>query len=338
MPVHNEQAFFYAIILGRELNIVFMGTPDFAVPSLKILLDNGFNIVGVITSPDKPSGRGRKIQYSAVKTFALQAGLNVLQPANLKDPEFIEELRSLKPDLQVVVAFRMLPEVVWAMSPMGTFNLHASLLPQYRGAAPINWAIINGETKTGATTFLLDKEIDTGKILQQESVEIGQSDNAGDLHDILMTIGSQLVLKTAIAIMNGQISPQDQTRLISKETSLRKAPKILKEDCGIDWARPVSDVHNFIRGLSPYPGAHSRLKSADGIIHIVKIYKTSLHQLLSIGKPGEIITNSKDFLHVNTSDGLFAIEEIQVAGKQRMTISDFLRGFQVNDEWVFMSK
>src|SRR5690554_5972693 len=232
---------------GKKLRIVFMGTPDFAVPSLEMLVENGYNVVGVITAPDKPAGRGKKLTESAVKKFAIKNNLKILQPEKLRNPKFIEELKSLKADLQIVVAFRMLPEVVWNMPRLGTFNLHASLLPQYRGAAPLNWAIINGETKTGVTTFLLDHKIDTGKILFRNEIEIGYNDTVGDLHDRLMVAGTSLVLETVNALAEGKVKPIPQTEILPEE-KIKNAPKIFKEDCKIDWTKDVEPVRNLIRG------------------------------------------------------------------------------------------
>ena len=239
----------------KDLRIIYMGTPDFAVEPLKQLVENGYNIVGVITMPDKPAGRGHKLQYSPVKEYALSKGLTLLQPTKLKDEAFIEELKSLNADLQIVVAFRMLPEVVWNMPRLGTFNLHASLLPQYRGAAPINWAIINGETETGITTFFLTHEIDTGKIIQQEKIAIEDTDNVGIIHDKLMFKGSELVLQTVDAILRGDIKPKPQEELYQSESELKPAPKIFKETCKIDFCKTTKEVYDLIRGMSPYPAA-----------------------------------------------------------------------------------
>ncbi len=243
----------------EDLRIVFMGTPDFAVPSLKAIIDSGYNVVGVITAPDKKAGRGRKINMSAVKIFALKNYLNILQPANLKDEAFLSELKALNPDLQVVVAFRMLPVSVWSLPPLGTFNLHASLLPQYRGAAPINYAIINGEKETGLTTFLLDDKIDTGRILMQERTEISDNDTAGTLHDRLMIMGSKLIVNTIDRLVKNEITPIDQTYL-ADDSDIRKAPKISKDDCRINWYNNSITIRNYVRGLSPYPAAMTILK------------------------------------------------------------------------------
>lgn len=310
----------------KELHIVFMGTPDFAVESLRALIENDYNVVGVITAPDKPAGRGYKFQPSAVKKYALSAGLPVLQPENLKNEIFLNKLKRLQADIQVVVAFRMLPEVVWSMPPMGTFNLHASLLPQYRGAAPINWVLINGEKETGVTTFFLKHEIDTGEIIFQEKAPIGENDNAETLHDHLMMLGARLVLKTIDAVITGTVSSLPQSELIKEEKELKPAPKIYKETCRINWNRPVREIHNFIRGLSPYPAAWTEFK-VDGEKMNFKIFTTKAspetHQLL----PGEIVTDNKTTLRVAAQDGFIDILDIQLSGKRRMKTRDFLNGF-----------
>lgn len=303
------------------MRIVFMGTPEFAVPSLKILHENGHNIVGVITAPDKPKGRGKKLLGTPVKEYAESVGLNILQPTNLKSPDFVEQLRSLNADLQIVVAFRMLPEVVWSMPPLGTFNLHGSLLPQYRGAAPINWAIINGETETGVTTFFLKHEIDTGNIILQEKEPIGLDDTVGDVYTRLMNKGADLVLKTVETIAKGemQLLPQDDS------LELKKAPKIHKDTCKIDWDCASSTVRNFIRGLSPYPAAWTILGDKK-----FKVYKGRAAQSNRDGgtKPGDYITDNKTYLSVKTKDGWFDLLELQMEGKKRMSIEDLLRGFK----------
>ncbi len=311
---------------GKDLRIVFMGTPDFAVANLKALVDGGYQVVGVITSPDKLAGRGRKLHESAVKKYATDNNLHVLQPEKLKNTEFIAELKSLKADLQVVVAFRMLPEIVWNMPRLGTFNLHASLLPQYRGAAPLNWAIINGEKETGVTTFLLDQEIDTGKILFKEKVDIGNNDNVGDLHDKLMNIGSGLVVKTVDSLATGNFQAIDQAEM--KESRNRKhAPKIFKDDCRIDWSKSASEVHNLIRGLSPYPAAWTELEKENGETLGLKVFSTEINKNTS-SSPGEIESDGKTYLKVSTSDYWIKINELQLAGKKRMKTEDLLRGFQ----------
>lgn len=311
----------------KDLRIVFLGTPDFAVESLKILVENNYNIVGIITAPDKPAGRGQKIMKSAVKVYAEEQSLNILQPTNLKDESFIEELKSLKPDLQIVVAFRMLPEKVWDLPPIGTFNLHASLLPQYRGAAPINWAIINGEKETGVTTFFLEHKIDTGKIIMQESVTIDGNENAGSLHDKLMLKGSRLVLKTVQALSYNSVQLKDQSVLTGDGIELKAAPKIFKEDCKIDWNDHIDIIYNKIRGLSPYPAAWTELKSANKPISC-KIFDVSPESSLHDFVPGTLISENATSLMVAVQGGFIHINELQLAGKKRMKTEDFLRGFQ----------
>lgn len=317
----------------EDVRIVFMGTPDFAIPTIEAIVKSGYNVVGVITAPDRQSGRGRKIKTSAVKDYALEHNLNILQPTNLKDKEFINELSLLEPNLQVVVAFRMLPEIVWSMPKLGTFNLHASLLPQYRGAAPINYALINGDSETGLTTFFLDKEIDTGRIIEQISEEILPDDNVGSLHDRLMKKGAQLVLSTIEKIISGNISTIDQRSI---KEDLRPAPKLTKEGCRIDWSQTSVHINNFIRGLSPYPAAISNLVTKDGIQINTKIYDINIVENDSVSsQPGSIITDSKEYLHVRTGDGIVSINEIQQAGKKRMKIVDFLRGQAKIQEFRF---
>ncbi len=313
-----------------------MGTPDFAVPSLKALIEKGYNVVGVITAPDREAGRGRKIMMSAVKKFALENNLNILQPQKLKNEYFLNELRSLRPNLQVVVAFRMLPEVVWAMPELGTFNLHASLLPQYRGAAPINFALINGETVTGLTTFFLDKEIDTGRIIHQEKIEINYDDDAGMLHDKMMERGSELVLNTVESILDDKVTANNQDSFLSKNEILKPAPKLKKEDCRINWNNTPINIYNFVRGLSPYPASYAILASKEGIQHIVKIFKVEIvSSLASDKKPGNILTDGKNYLDVEVRSGVVRILELQLSGKKRMGISDFLRGFQYVADFHF---
>ena len=320
----------------QDLRIVFMGTPDFAVPSLKALLEEGYNIVGVITAPDREAGRGRKIIMSAVKKFALENNLNILQPQKLKNEDFLNELRRLSPNLQIVVAFRMLPEIVWTMPALGTFNLHASLLPQYRGAAPINFAIINGETVTGLTTFFLDKEIDTGRIIQQERIEISNEDDAGTLHDNMMVRGSELVLNTVELIFNNKVTAHDQDSFLINNEILKPAPKLKKEDCSINWNNTPINIYNFVRGLSPYPASYAILASENGVQHIVKIFKVEIvSSLASDKKPGNILTDGKTYLDVEVKSGIVRILELQLSGKRRMGISDFLRGFQYVADFHF---
>ncbi|NVK51111.1 MAG: methionyl-tRNA formyltransferase [Cyclobacteriaceae bacterium] len=295
-----------------------MGTPEFAVPALEQLVAAGWNIVGVITAPDKPKGRGQKLIPSPVKEAALKYNLNVLQPTNLKSPEFLEELQKLKADLQIVVAFRMLPEVVWNMPPLGTFNLHASLLPDYRGAAPINWAIINGETETGVTTFFLKHEIDTGSIIFQEKVPILPEEDLGDVYTKLMNIGAKLVLKTVEAIAKDEVNPKPQ----DESKALHHAPKIYKETCQIDWKKNATEINNLIRGLSPYPAAWTLLQGK-----LCKIYKAKVHsENLSDKTAGEWLSDGKNYLKFQCGAGHLEVLEIQLEGKKRMTIKDFLRG------------
>lgn len=302
----------------KDLRIIYMGTPEFAVPSLQLLVENGFNVVAVITAPDKPKGRGQKLATSPVKDYAVSQDIPVLQPTNLKSPEFIEELKSYNANLQIVVAFRMLPEMVWDMPEIGTFNLHASLLPQYRGAAPINWAIINGEKETGVTTFFLKHEIDTGNIIFQEKEPIEEDDNVGDLYTRLMERGSKLVLKTVQAIQKGDYpqDPQDESG------EIKHAPKIFKETCEIDWSKSSEEVYNFIRGLSPYPAAWTMINGTQ-----FKIYEAEKLELTSAGdKPGDYSTDNKTYLHIQTGGSALSIKELQMQGKKRMNIEDFLRG------------
>ena len=327
----------------EELRIVYMGTPDFAVESLRALVEGGYNVVGVVTMPDKPMGRhGSVLQPSPVKKYALEKGLTVLQPEKLKDETFLDELRALKADLQIVVAFRMLPEVVWNMPPMGTFNLHASLLPQYRGAAPINWAVINGETETGITTFFLKHEIDTGKIIQQVRVPIHETDNVEDVHDRLMLLGGQLVTETVDNILAGTIQPIDQSELVGANVELKPAPKIFHETCQINWNQPMKKVYDFIRGLSPYPAAWSEFEDAKGKKQSVKIFSTSMVERVFTAselmpKPGEMLTDGKTYLHVMCQNGLLSINELQMAGKKRLPIADFLRGFEMKERMAFIA-
>ena len=283
---------------GKELRIVFMGTPEFAISSLKELVENGYNVVGVITAPDKPAGRGNKLSESAVKKYAVENNVKVLQPEKLKNPEFLTELEGLKADLQVVVAFRMLPEVVWNMPPIGTFNLHGSLLPQYRGAAPLNWAVINGETKTGVTTFLLDHEIDTGKIIFKRETPIGENETVGDVHDRLMEIGATLVVETVDAIAEGNIQPIPQTELI-EGTEIKHAPKIFKEDCKIDWNKDSESIRNLIRGLSPYPAAWANLVNEQtGSEIITKLFFAQKTDSVKNASPGTYETDQIGRAHV----------------------------------------
>ncbi|MBR1942090.1 MAG: methionyl-tRNA formyltransferase [Bacteroidaceae bacterium] len=314
-----------------ELKIVYMGTPDFAVEPLRCLVEGGYNVVGVITMPDKPAGRGHKIQYSPVKQYALEHNLPLLQPEKLKDEAFIEALRAWKADLQIVVAFRMLPEVVWAMPPLGTFNLHASLLPQYRGAAPINWAVINGDTETGITTFFLKHEIDTGEVIQQVRIPIADTDDVGIVHDKLMILGGKLVVETVDAILAGTVHSVPQETLITEE--LRPAPKIFKDTCRIRWDQPVKRVYDFVRGLSPYPAAWTELHKPDGSVETLKIFQTAkieqAHQLPT----GTIRTDGKAYLHVAVLGGFIDILSLQLPGKKRLPVAELLRGYHITEEY-----
>lgn len=319
--------------MKEALSIVFLGTPHFAVDSLAILTGNGYHVKAVVTAPDQPAGRGQSLRCSPVKEFALLHGIRVLQPQKLKDPDFISELFSLNADLFIVVAFRMLPEIVWKMPRLGTFNLHASLLPQYRGAAPINRAIMNGETETGITTFFLKQEIDTGEIIFQEKMAIHPDETAGELHDRMMVSGARLVLKTTEAIASGKITRTDQSKLISSTIPLKTAPKIFREDCLIDWSQTNAEIINKVRGLCPYPAAFTHLISPAGEIFPVKIFKVAPATVESKPEPAKLLTDGKSILTVFTADGALKILEIQLAGKKVMKTDEFLRGFRLNTDW-----
>lgn len=312
----------------KDLRIVYMGTPEFAVESLKRLVEGGYNIVGVITMPDKPMGRhGSVLQPSPVKQYAVSQGLKVLQPEKLKNEEFVAELRSLNADLQIVVAFRMLPEVVWSMPRLGTFNLHASLLPQYRGAAPINWAVINGDTETGITTFFLKHEIDTGEIIDQVRVPIADTDNVEVVYERLMRLGGDLVLKTVDAILEGSVKtiPQEELAQVGE---LHPAPKIFKETCRIDWTIGVKRIYDFVRGLSPYPAAWTELYQEGTDPVMLKIFETEKLFCEHSLAPGTIVTDCKTYFKIASSDGYVNVLSLQLAGKKRMEINDFLRGYR----------
>jgi len=307
-----------------------MGTPEFAVPCLDILIKNHYNVVGVVTVPDKPAGRGQQLHESAVKLYAKEKGLKILQPVKLKDPEFVNELKTLNADLQIVVAFRMLPEEVWNMPKLGTYNLHASLLPKYRGAAPINWAIINGETETGVTTFKLKHEIDTGSIMFQEKVKINATTTAGELHDELMRVGAELILKTVQAIEFGKYELKQQ-----EDCGVIHAPKIFKDTCKINWNKPVSEINNLIRGLSPYPAAFTEFADLKNQVLSVKIFS---------GKPiieshpyenGTLITDNKTYLRIAADGGLLEVSELQLQGKKKMGTGEFLRGYKFPEKTIF---
>jgi len=304
------------------MRIIFMGTPDFAVASLEALIQSGEQVVAVVTVPDKPAGRGQKIHESAVKVFAKQHNIPVLQPLKLRDEAFLNELKSFQADLQVVVAFRMLPEIVWNMPKFGTINVHASLLPQYRGAAPINHAIINGEKESGVTTFLLQHEIDTGNILLSKKVAIKDTDNAGDLHDNLMVAGAEILLQTIQQLKAGTLKPTPQDDFMAAE-SLKHAPKIFKEDCKINWDQPTETVYNFIRGLSPYPAAFTLFNDK-----VLKIYNTEKELVKTPSTPGTIETDKKSFLKIATQDGYIVISDLQLEGKKKMNVVDFLKGYR----------
>ena len=310
----------------EDLRIVFMGTPEFAVETLRALVENGYNVVAVVTQPDKPVGRhGSVLQPSAVKQYAVEHGLPVLQPEKMKDPEFVEQLRAFHANLQVVVAFRMLPEVVWAMPEYGTFNVHAALLPQYRGAAPINWAVINGETRTGVTTFFLDHDIDTGRIIMQLPFDIPDTADVEYVYDGLMHLGADICLQTLEKIVaadgHPESVPQDNVQ------SLKAAPKIFKETCEINWNQPVKRVYDFIRGLSPYPGAWTTLVAPDGKETVLKIFRTTKTSNSTTGRVGQIVADRKH-LYISASDGLLQIDELQLAGKKRMDAVAFLNGIK----------
>ena len=317
--------------MEKNIRIVYMGTPDFAVAPLDRLISEGYQVVGVVTMPDKAIGRHHEVlQSSPVKQYAVSRGIPVLQPERLRDEAFLEELRALKAELQIVVAFRMLPEVVWAMPPMGTFNLHAALLPQYRGAAPINWAVINGDTETGVTTFFLDHDIDTGRIILQERIPILPEDNAGSIHDRMMEVGSDLVVRTVQEIISGTAKAVPQEQFIT-DAPLRHAPKIFRETCQIHWEdHTTQSAHNLIRGLSPYPAAWTNLVNAQGQQTALKIYRSSLTEEPNTDTPvGTLDTDGKTYLHVALPNGWLALEEIQLAGKKRMSVTDFLRGTRI---------
>lgn len=310
----------------ERLRIVFMGTPEFAVGILDTIYQHNYDIVGVITAADKPAGRGQKVKYSAVKEYALEKGLNLLQPTNLKDEAFLEELKSLNANLQVVVAFRMLPEAVWKMPKLGTFNLHASLLPQYRGAAPINWAIINGETTTGVTTFFIDDKIDTGAMILKQALEIGPNENAGELHDRLMDLGKDAVIKTLTLIENRNA----ETTVQPTNDDVKTAYKLNRENCKIDWTKPGKEIHNLIRGLSPYPAAWCFFQD-NGQEWNIKIYETLFIEEKHDKIVGSIIADKKE-ISVAVKDGFIKIESLQFPGKKKMTSRELLNGMNFSDD------
>lgn len=314
---------------AKQLRIVYMGTPDFAVAPLRALVEGGYNVVAVVTTPDKPSGRGLKVNESAVKRYAVEVGLPIYQPVKLRDEAFVEAFRALDADLGIVIAFRMLPEIIWAAPRLGTFNLHASLLPQYRGAAPINRAIMNGESETGVTTFLLNPQIDEGAVLGQVKVEIEPSDNVGTLHDKLMNVGVDLVLETVEKIAEGNVTPIEQSEMFEGE--LKPAPKIFKEDCHIDFSLCGEQIINQIRGLSPYPAAWANL--SEGLS--AKIFDARFVAQKIDAECGTILSDGKKYLHVACADGVIEIEQLQLSGKKRMTAEELLRGFRNPTDYRF---
>ena len=317
------------------MKIVYFGTPEIAASQLEAILTAGYEVPAVVTTPDRPAGRGKQMHSSEVKECALKHGLPVLQPEKLKDEAFVEQLRSYHADLFVVVAFRMLPEVIWSMPPKGTINLHASLLPQYRGAAPINHAIINGEKETGLTTFILDKEIDTGAMIMQEKVAISDTMTAGELHDALMHLGNEVIVKTIKLIEEGGVQAESQSSVIEKENlTLKPAPKIFKEDCYIDWNKSGREIYNFVRGLSPYPAAHAKIQNPEGEILDLKIYKTEMASKTGVNNSVfSLRTDQKTYLEVILKDSCIKILELQQAGKKAMPIAEFLRGTRVSEDW-----
>ena len=313
-------------MVAKDLRIVFMGTPEFASTSLRRLVEEGYNIVAVVTTPDKPAGRGQKMHLSDVKVTAQELGLPILQPEKLRDEEFLQALRDLRPDLGIVIAFRMLPEVVWAMPRLGTFNLHASLLPEYRGAAPINWAIINGEIRTGVTTFLLNHEIDKGAIIEQEAVDIFAEDNIGTLYDKLMNIGSELVVKTVEKLASGDYTTVEQMHI--DEATLKPAPKIFKEDGRVDWSKSGRDIVNLVRGLSPYPAAWTPILKGGEEVGSAKLFTVRFEADDKSAEVGTPVTDGRSYLGVRCADGIVYIDELQMAGKRRMATKELLLGWR----------
>lgn len=305
--------------MDKNIRIVFMGTPEFAVASLKALLDAHFNVVAVVTAPDKPAGRGLQLHTSAVKKFALERGLNLLQPVKLKSQEFLNQLKDINPDLQIVVAFRMLPEAVWNLPPMGTINVHGSLLPKYRGAAPINWAIINGEKVTGVTTFKLKHEIDTGDILLQDSIPIDENETAGELHDVMMQVGANLLVKTVNGLISNTLKETPQPQIANAP----HAPKIFTDQCKISWQQNIESIHNLIRGLSPFPGAFTTFNNK-----MLKIYKSEPEKTSPSIEPGQYVTDKKSYLKFAGVNGYIRVLELQLEGKKKMKVDEFLRGYR----------
>lgn len=324
--------FFYLSTNMEKIKIVYFGTPEFAASQLEAILAAGYDVQAVVTMPDKPAGRGQKIQHSEVKEAALQHNLPLLQPEKLKDPLFLQQLASYQADLFVVVAFRMLPSIVWQMPRLGTFNLHASLLPQYRGAAPINFAIINGETETGLTTFFLNEEIDKGAVIMREKVSIRPDESAGELHDELMLLGNKVIVETIRRIQEGNVNTTEQDAM-EPGIELKPAPKISKGFCRIDWGRDIQSVYNHIRGLSPYPAAHTILSSTEGGRVELKVFAATMEPVHPNEEAGSVITDNKKHLKVALCDGYLSLTQVQQAGKKRMSIDDFLRGTQFNGTW-----
>jgi len=321
---------FFSIMEKKDLRIVYMGTPEFAVAPLRALVEGAFKVVAVVTMPDKPSGRGLKMQASPVKLYAEEQNIPVMQPEKLKEEAFLEELRGYKADLQIVVAFRMLPVVVWDMPPMGTFNLHASLLPQYRGAAPIHWAVMNGETETGVSTFFLQHEIDTGDLLLQEKISIGPDDTTGIIHDKLMDLGAEVVCQTVDALLAGTVHPFPQPT-----GDVKLAPKLFKDNTRIDWTRTSAELHHFIRGLSPFPAAWTEMHGKDGSVTGVKVFVAKAETIQHGYKPGMLVLEEKNVLKVATTDGFIRLERFQLAGRKALNSAEFLRGFpQIADFWL----
>lgn len=312
--------------MDEKLRIIFFGTPEFAVASLDILVKNGYNIVGIVTVPDKPAGRGLELKMSAIKEYAYSKNLKVLQPENLKSDDFLNQMRELKPNLGIVVAFRKLPREVWNMPALGTFNLHGSLLPHYRGAAPINWAIINGEKESGVTTFFLNDEIDAGKIIFRAKENIREEDTAGDLYTRLMKDGADLVLKTVRALESGTYTPEDQSLHLKPHEKIKIAPKIFKENCKINWRKSVGEVYDFVRGLNPYPTAWTEIKKENEVLSL-KVFRTAKEMQGHENEIGFIVTDAKTFAKIAVKDGYIHLLEIQLAGKKRMGVEEFLRGF-----------
>ena len=320
--------------MQRDLNIVFMGTPEFAIPSLEILLENNYKVSAVITAPDKPAGRGKKLRMSAIKEYALAKGLKILQPTNLKDEGFYTDLKFTDANLFIIVAFRMLPRAIWDMPEYGSFNLHASLLPQYRGAAPMNWAIINGEKQSGLTTFFLNERIDTGDIIYQEKVNIGDNTSLAEFHDMMKEAGALLVLKTVEGIEYGNIDSRNQAFSEVSPKDLKPAPKIFRDDCEINWNNKGENIRNLIRGLNPVPGAFTQLVSPQGASLQLKVYNSAFKQDENITKIGLVETDGSSYLNISASDGWVSLFELQLAGKKRMQIRDFLRGFDLSKSWI----